>query len=304
MSLLLPLAAQCLHVVLMLLAAPTVMGVLDQTEARLAGRSGPHWRAPWRELQRLRRKQPVAAESSSPLFGAAPVVCFAALAVGAALVPSFALGMSVAPVGDLLVIIGLLALARVVLALAALDEGTAAGGVAARQAMTLAVGAEPALLVMMLALGLSVGTTNVDLLAGFQQARMVQPLGAVVLIAAGVAVLALVQRDAGMPEAAGFSGASLALLRMAEGLRLVLWLDLIGALFVPVGMMPAQDFPVGWVIGLLSWAGRLAAMVGVLAVLRVCIGRLQWRRVPALLAVSLLLACLATLLVLTRARPV
>lgn len=304
MSLLLALAAQCLHVVLVLLAAPTALGALDWAEMRLAGSGGPPWRAPWHELGRLCRKQTVLAENASALFTAAPLLCFAALAVATALVPSFALGMSFSRIGDLLVIGGLLALARTVLALASLDDGTAAGGVAARQAMTLALCAEPALLFVMLALGLAAGTTNVDLIAGLQQAGMVQPFAASVLAAAALGLIALVQRDAGMPEAAAFGGSGLALLRMAEALRLLLWLDLIGALFIPVGMASAQDFPAGWAVGLLSWIGRLGLSIGLLAVLRVGAGRLRWRQVPALLAVALLFAALAGLLVLARWRPV
>ena len=223
------------------------------------------------------RKQTVLAENASPLFTAAPLLCFAALAVATALVPSFALGMSFSRIGDLLVIGGLLALARTVLALASLDDGTAAGGVAARQAMTLALCAEPALLFVMLALGLAAGTTNVDLIAGLQQAGMVQPFAAIVLAAAALGLIALVQRDAGMPEAAGFGGSGLALLRMAEALRLLLWLDLIGALFVPVGMASAQDFPAGWAVGLLSWIGRLGLSIG-------RAGRAARRRRPAAVA--------------------
>ncbi len=304
MSTLLALAAQCLHIVLLVLAAPTVMGVLAWAESRVAGRPGPSWRAPWQDLARLRRKQMVRAESTSPLSTHAPLVGFAAIAVAAALVPSFTLGMLFGRLADLLVIGGLLALARITLALAALDEGTAAGGVAARRGMTLAVCTEPALLLVVLALGLAAGTTNVNLIAGLQQAHVVQPLSGVALAAAAVVLLAVVQHDAGMPEAAGFSASDLGLLRMAEALRLLVWIDLLGALFVPLGMASAQDFPTGWVVGLIGWAIRLVVAVGLLAGLRVGFGRLAWRRVPAVLLVSLLLAFLASLLVLSQARPV
>ena len=303
-SVLVALVAQCLHIVLLALAAPTAMGVLGWTEARLAGRHAPSWRAPWQDLARLRRKQMVVAENASPLFTAAPLVSFAAVAVAAALVPSFTTGMLFAPLSDLLVIGGLLALARLTLLLAVLDEGTAAGGVAARQGITLALGAEPGLLLVVLALGLAAGTTNVNLIAGLQQAQMVQPLPGVVLAAAALVLLAVVQRDIGMPEAAAFSAAGLGLLRMTEALRLLVWIDLLGALFVPVGMASARDFPSGWVVGLAAWAIRLAVAIGLLAGLRVAAGRLAWRRVPALLLVSLALALLAGLLVLSRARPV
>ena len=259
MSVLLALVAQCLHIVLLVLAAPTAMGVLAWAEARLAGRPGPSWRAPWQDLARLRRKQMVLAESASPLFTAAPLVCFAALAVAAALVPSFTLGMMFAPLADLLVIGGLLALARVTLALAALDEGTAAGGVAARQGMTLAVCART---------GTAAGRAGPGAGGGHHQrgsdrraaagAGWCSRCPASCSPRAALALLAVVQRDAGMPEAAAFSASGLALLRMAEALRLLVWIDLLGALFVPVGMASAQDFPAGWV----RRAGRLGGPAG------------------------------------------
>lgn len=304
MSWLLPLAAQCLHILLMLVAAPTIAGALDSMESRLSGQSAVSWRGPWQELGRLRRKQPVLAESASPLTTAAPPLCLGALVAAATLVPSFVLGMTFAPFADLLVIGGLLALARTVLALAALDEGTAGGGLAARQAMTLALCGDTALLLAVLAFGLAAGTTNLDLIADLTQAGMLRPASAAALAAGALVVLAVVQRDAGMPEAAAFSASGLALLRMAEALRLLVWIDLIGALIVPAGMMSAQDFPTGWLVGLLGWVVRLAVALGLLAGLRVAAGRLAWRRVPALLLVSLLLAFLAGLLVLARARPV
>lgn len=304
MSVFLALAAQSLHIALVLLAAPTAIGALDWAEARLAGRSGASWREPWQELARLRHKQPMLVESASPLSQAIPPVCFGALLLAAILVPSFTLGMSFAPFADLLVIAGLLALARAALAIAALDEGTASGAIAARQAMILALGGEAALLLAVLALGLAAGTTNVDLIAASATAGLLHPLAAIALLAAGLAVLTVVQRDAGMPEAAGFSASGLALLRLAEGLRLLVWIDLLGALFVPIGMASAQAFPGGWLLGLVAWVARLLLALSVLAGLRTAAGRTAWRRVPALLAVALLLAVLASLMVLTRARPV
>ncbi len=303
MTLLLALAAQALHGVLILAAAPVLAGLPDWIEARLVGRAGGSWHGPWHELRRLTRKQRVRSENASPLFAAAPIACFAALAVAALLVPSFTLGMALAPFGDLLVIGGLLALARLVVLLAALDDGTAQGGVAARQGLALTVCAEPALLVAMLALGMMAGTTNVDLIAGLQQVRMMQPMVGVSLTAVALVLVAVAQLDTDMPAAA-FSGPDLALLRLADALRLLLWCDLIGALFLPAGLAAADNFPAGWAVGLLSWLARIGLLTVLLSLMRAVSGRLPPRRLPALLAVSLLLALLATVLVITVARPV
>ncbi len=162
---LLSLIAQLLHLALVLAAAPVVTGVLALFEARLQGRSGPHPLQPWLDLLRMFRKQTVMAESVSWLFRIAPAVAFGAIVVAAALVPSFALGMTFAPAADLLVIAGLLMLARCVLALAAMDTGTAFGGIGASRAMFSAVFAEPALLVVFLLCSLLAGSTNIDAVA-------------------------------------------------------------------------------------------------------------------------------------------
>ena len=131
------------------------------------------------------------AENASPLFRAASIACFAATALAAALVPSFTLGMAFAPLSDLLVLGGLLAVARGVLALAALDAGTAPAGLAAARAASLACLAEPGIFLVILVLGLLGGTTNLDLLIGLQIQGMLQPVAAVALTAAALATLAL-----------------------------------------------------------------------------------------------------------------
>ena len=84
----------------------------------------------------------------------------------AALVPSFARGMALAPLSDLILVAGLLALGRVAMALAGMDVGTAFGGLGASREMSFAALAEPALVVAVLSLAILAGTTNLDTIAG------------------------------------------------------------------------------------------------------------------------------------------
>ena len=159
------LIAQVLHIALMCVAAPSLIGIQRWMLARLAGRVGPSLLQPWWDLIRLLRKQSVLAESASEVTGIAPAVCAAATAIAACLVPSFALGMTFAPFADLLVIAGLLALARCFMALLAMDAGTAPAGVGASRSMLLACLAEPALLLVLFALALPAGSLNLDAIA-------------------------------------------------------------------------------------------------------------------------------------------
>jgi formate hydrogenlyase subunit 4 len=301
--------AQLLHAALVLAAAPVVTGVLALFEARLQGRSGPHPLQPWRDLFRMFRKQSLLAENVSWLFRWAPVIVFASIGVAAALVPSFALGMASAPAADLLVIAGLLMLARCVLALAALDTGSAFGGIGASRIAFVFVFAEPALLVLFFVVSLLAGSTNVDAIAATLREG---GMSRVSLALALPAVLAVVLADGGrvltgggataelrMVDAAGtleYSGRRLALLEAAAALRLLVWFSLVAVVFVPFGVAPAGASPGQWVVGLAAWAAKILVLVAVLAVFEMVVARMRLFRAPEFLGVALLLALLAAVL--------
>jgi formate hydrogenlyase subunit 4 len=291
---------QVLHVALMLAAAPVVIGLLRWTEARLVGRRGAEPWQPWRDLVRLTRKRPALAENASPLFRAAPLGCFGATMVAAALVPSFTLGMAFAPLADLLVIAGLLSLARVTLGLAALDAGTAPAGLAAARTASLACLAEPAMFLIILVLGLLGGTTNLDLLIGQQHQGLLRPPAAVALAGASLVALALAGPDSS-GQATEFSGTDLALIELSEALRLLVWFNLIGALFLPPGLAEQGAGPLGWVVGLLAWGVKTAAMVLGLAALRCVTGGRTVDNARQLVGVAVVIGLLAALLVLASA---
>lgn len=315
MTLLLSLVAQLLHAALMLAAAPLLVGVLRWFEARLAGRTGPPLLQPWRDLGRLVGKQSVLAENSSALFRTAPAVAFAALVAAAMLVPSFTPGMIGAPAADLLVIAGLMALSRSVLALAALDTGAAFGGIGASRGMLVSVCAEPALLLVFFTLALLAGSTNLDAVAavlgeaGGARAALALALPALIAVAlaesgrvlAGDRMLGeLAMVDAAM--ALEYSGRHLALIKAAAALKLLVWLSLIAVVFAPFGVAPAGVSPAFWLPGLAAWAVKLCVLVAALALFETVLSRMRLFRVPAFLGIALLLALLAAVLVLAGQR--
>ena len=309
MSAPLPVLALALHLALLLAAAPLLAGLLRLAQARLLGRAGPSPLQPWRDLRRLSRKQSVIAESGSWLLRVAPVADFATSLVAAALVPSFALGMASAPCADLLVFAGLLGLGRAATALAALDAGTGFGGLGASRVVTIAVFAEPALLLVIFTLTLLAGTTNLDAIAGAaREGELGLPVSMGMALAAVLAV-ALVEcgrRPAGNPAPRSeltmvreallldYSGRELALLEWAAALRLLVWMSLVGIVFAPFGAGLA-DAPLGWPLGLAAWAGKVLLLAAALALLEA--GRAQMRlfRVPEFLGVAILLGVLAVI---------
>jgi formate hydrogenlyase subunit 4 len=298
------LVAQMVHVALMVVAAPTLTGVISWMQARLVGRAGPPALQPWQDLARLLRKHPVVAESSSEVSAVAPLLSAAAVALAAVLVPSFTLGMMLAPFADLLAIAGLLALARCSIALAGMDAGAALGGLGASRTMVVACLSVPALVLAIFALGLLAGSTNLEVIAAMQQeggtdwrtgAALALIAAVLVAIADGTAGLAAVPELAMQREAIAleFSGRDLAVIDAAEALRLLVWFDLIIAMFLPFGIAPADAGLSALLLGCICWVAKLLVLAAALALLQTLMGRIRLMHVPHLLGVAILLGLLA-----------
>ncbi len=308
-SALLGLLALVLHLALMLAAAPLLTGLIRRIKARLVGRIGPPVTQPARDLLRLLRKQPVVSESASWVFRAAPATSFAATLAAAALVPSFALDMSTAPFADLLVVAGLLALSRAATALAALDTGTAFGGIGASREMTFSAFAEPAMFLVIYTLALLVGTTNLDAIAGVLREGALGLRVSLGLVALTGLVVAIAENgripvdnpathlELTMVHEAmvlEYSGRHLALIEAGAMLRLLLWASLLAAVFAPFGMANA-DAPLRWLPAIGLWAVKLGLLAAVLALFETGTAKMRVFRVPEFLGIAVLLGLLAAI---------
>ena len=307
MSILTSLLTQLLHLALMLALAPVLTGSVRWLKARLMGRRGPHPLQPWRDLLKLLKKRPVLAENASTISRAAPYVAVGSALLAAALVPSFARGMVLAPFADLLLIAGLLALGRFAMALAGMDVGTSFGGLGATREMAFAALAEPALVLAGLIFAILAGTTNLDVITGiFQEGtlglRVSLGFAAVALLAVALAENARIPVDnpathleltmvheAMILEA---SGRHLALWEFQASLRLTLWLALLAAVFLPFGMAAPGTGPIAWIIGLVVFIAKMAALAFALAVFESAIAKMRVFRVPEFLGAALLLGLL------------
>ncbi|MEJ0016884.1 MAG: NADH-quinone oxidoreductase subunit H [Acetobacteraceae bacterium] len=293
MTILAALIAQLVHIALTIAAAPTLVGLLRWGEARLAGRAGPPVLQPWHDLARLVRKRAGRVEAASIVTGVALPARLAALGVAASLVPSFTLGMAFSPAADLLMIAGLLAIARAATAVAAMDAGAASGGMAASRVMLLACAAEPALLLVMLVLGLQAGSLNVDLIAAMQAENGGDwRAGAVTALAAVLLVVPVdTMRHDGL--VLDLAGPDLAVAGFADALRVLLWCNLVGALFLPFGMAASGASPAAWFAGGACWLVRTLVMAAALVALHTLVGRIPHARAAAMLGVAALLGLLA-----------
>ena len=132
------LASTLLQTALLLLLAPLLNGVIKQAKARWQMRRGPRIWQPYWDLFKFFHKDDVRSEHASWILAVTPAIYFASALVAALLLPSATLPAPLAGAGDLLLVVGLLALGRFFLALAGLDTGSAFGGMGSSREMAFA----------------------------------------------------------------------------------------------------------------------------------------------------------------------
>src|SRR6187397_479562 len=154
------LLSQLLQVTVALLLAPILVGWVNQCRAWLQNKRAPSLLLPYRTINKLFTKDAVIAENASPIFRVTPYIVFGAMCCAAAIVPSLATALPFARAADAIALVGLFALARVFIALAAMDIGTSFGSLGARREMFIGFLAEPALLMVLFTASLISGSTS------------------------------------------------------------------------------------------------------------------------------------------------
>jgi formate hydrogenlyase subunit 4 len=288
-----------------LLLAPLLLGITRRVKARLQYRRGASVWQPYRDLAKWWRRRPVESEAASPLSDIVPVAVVAVMVLAVFLVPLVALRVPLSGVGDLLLVIGLLALVRFLLALGALDAGSAFGGMGASREVAIAAVVEPALL-LSLAVGVAAaGSTDLGVIASHSAAMGLAGLTPALLLgAAAFAIVAVAETGhepvdnpdthleltmihEGMTLEA--SGRRLAMLTYAAQLKLVVVVGLFSAVFLPFGAAGTETLP-ALAVGMASASVKLVVAAVALGLLDGTVAKLRILVVPSLLGVAALLA--------------
>ncbi|PWB47837.1 MAG: formate hydrogenlyase [Nitrosomonadales bacterium] len=294
---------------LVLLAAPLLLGWVNNCRAWMQGRSAAGIFQPYRSLAKLFHKDAVLAHNASPLFRHTPYLLFVSMWLAAAMVPVLAIDLPLSAAVDVIALVGIFALARVFIALAAMDIGTSFGTLGARREMLISFLAEPALLMVfftasMIAHSTSL-TTIVETLAHKQ--FVIHPS----LAFAGIAFLmVLLAENARIPvdnpsthleltmihEAMilEYSARHLALIEWASAIKLFAYITIGIALFLPFGIAEAGNWG-ALPFALVILALKLAAAGFGLALLESVSAKLRIFRAPEYLGTAFLLAVLGIL---------
>jgi formate hydrogenlyase subunit 4 len=282
-----PLGLVLLETILLVLLGPLVTGTIQKIKARLQCRQGAGVLQPYRDLAKLFRKGTVQSDTASGFFRSIPVLVLAATLTAAALVPVVRAGPSAFPLGDALMLLGLLALARFLTAIGALDAGGAFGGMGASREMTIAPLVEPVLMMVVLSTALGAGT---DFL-GFAAMLVLLPAetGRIPVDNPDTHLELTMLHEGMLLE---HSGPGLGCMVLASHTRQIVTLGLVSALFFPVEPVHVAG-AMGFLLGAGAFAAKILLLSIYLALVESSYAKLRLFRVPQYLGVGFVCALTA-----------
>jgi formate hydrogenlyase subunit 4 len=301
---------QILQTLVAILLAPLLIGWVNQCRAWLQGRSAPPLTQPYRTLKKLFHKDAVIAHNASPLFRFAPYMIFACMALAAGIVPTIANDLPFSPAADAIALVGVFALARVFLALAAMDIGTSFGSLGARREMLVSFLAEPALLMVFFTASLISQSTELPVIVQTLAHKefVIYPSMAFAAVAFWMISVA---ENARIPvdnptthleltmihEAMilEYSARHLALIEWAVALKLFTYSALGIALFLPWGIAPQGELN-ALPLAVLALLVKMALGGAALSLLEAISAKVRLFRAPEFLGTAFLLGVLGMLI--------
>ncbi len=293
------------QVAMVVALSPLVLGGMARIKAMSQHRVGPPLLQGYRDLAKLFRKEPIRADSSSWVSRLAPPLAWAATVAAIPFIPWILIPTPLDYAGDLLVVVGLFALGRFLGAIAALDAGTAFGGMGSSRDMWIGALVEPAFLVVILAFGAPAGATQADAIVAYALRTGVAYLTPALLLAGAALVLVLLAEGGRIPvdnpsthleltmvhEAMvlEYSGPELALLEWTRALRFTELAALLAALVVPWGIATNWG-ALALTVGLALYVAKLLGVAGGVAFMETRIAKWRLFRVADLAVFAVVLA--------------
>jgi formate hydrogenlyase subunit 4 len=296
-----------IHILLVLLIPPLLLGVIGKTKAWFAGRVGAPFLQPYYDIARLLRKGSVFSTTTTWVFRAGPIVALVSTLFASLLIP---FGRHSAPVsfeGDLILFAYLFALGRFFTTTAALDTGSSFEGMGAAREVTFSCLAEPALFFAFITLARLSGTMSLTPMLNRLSISAWQTTGAALLLMVGGLFVVLLAENCRIPFDDPNTHLELTMIHEVMVLDhsgplfgCVLYgaavkLFVLGALFVNV----AAPFNTGSTLA--DWGFFIVAMMALamaIGIVESVMARLRLVRIPQLLVAASIMTAFSLVLVL------
>jgi formate hydrogenlyase subunit 4 len=182
-----------LNALFTLLVSPLFISLIKKVKAATQKRKGPPLLQTYYNLAKLFKKETVYSQNSSWIMKATPIINIAALITASLFVPMLFIPQPTDLVGNIILFIYLLALAKFFMALSGLDAGSTFGGMGSSREMAISALIEPITIIVFAALAIMFKTTSIpDIFRGtLNSSIIVDPV--LILIAFSLFIIIIVE---------------------------------------------------------------------------------------------------------------
>lgn len=297
-----------LQIILFILTAPLLSGLITKVKNNLRMRKGQSIFQPYYNLSKLFFKDEIISETASWIFRITPFVVFSSTLVAAILIPAFIFTTPTYKIGDFLVLVFIFALGRFFLALSALDTASFFGGMGASREMFISSLVEPAFCMVIFAISLRFGSTDISAFSGARAITVSSVVAALALLLISLSETSRIPVDnqethlelTMVHEAMvlEYSGRSLALIEVASYIKQMIFFFLIAQIIFPIGL------PSGNLAQILFWflwyLARLGIIAIIVALVEVSVTKMRLFRVADFLGFAFVLGVIATVCAILR----
>ncbi len=299
-----------LQILIAPIASPLCIGIIRKGKALMQNRRGASVWQPYRDLAKLMRKDEVIAYDASWIFRCAPYIVFAATLTAATAVPVISTLGTFTVIGDILMVVYILAIGTFFLALAGLDVGTAFGGTGASREMTMAALAEGAMIAVVIAVVVVTHSTHITMMSASINGSTPLEISPLVLAFAAFFIVLLCENarypfdnpathleltmihEAMILE---YSGKRLALMEWAAAIKLFVFISLAVNLFIPWGIATTTGGGT-LLIGVAAFAIKALVILLSIIFIESWMPKLRFFRLPDLLFTAVVMAVISVVI--------
>lgn len=299
-----------LQIIVMLLLSPLVNGIIKKVKAFSQKRKGAPVLQTYYDLFKLYHKEVVVSETSSWIFSATPYIVFTSTLAASLLVPVTLTTYQGPVMGDAILIIYLLAMAKFFMMLSGLDPATTFGGMGSSREGMISALMEPAFMVVIFTMGLLSGNLTIGrmfFVAAEGSAPLLHPAYVLCLLAMLIVLIAETSRipvddpathleltmvhEAMLLE---YSGRHLALMEHGAALKQLIIMTMIVNLYLPHEYFVLYYFggALAVIVSILIYILKIIICSVAVAIFEVFTVKYRLLSVPNLAVLSFMLALL------------
>ncbi len=280
--------------------SPLFVSLIKKVKARAQGRRGPSIFQTYFTLIKLLKKEVIYSPNSSRIMRVTPLVTMAAILVAALFVPLVFVPEPVGGIGNIILFLYLLALARFFMALAGLDAGSSFGGMGSSREMSISSIIEPTTIIVFAALAFVFKTLNIFDMFTITATAGQPATSTLILIAISLFIIIIVETSripVDNPEThleltmihEGMileqSGRNLALMELSSAVKMTVLMALLINLIVPFGLTTTLTLA-GILIAMVFFVVKGSILAGIIGLFESSMAKKRFFQLPSLFAMA------------------